>query len=79
MLVKLSVALAAPQVARADALERSYGVSLSSRMSILTVLVILLLLDVLMLASRVASTIETGQQILDGYVIQKTYDSTYRE
>ena len=71
----LQLLFVAQQVA--DALQRSYGISLTSLLSLLTVVAVMLLLDLLMLSLRIAETIDTGQQILDVYVIQKTYSETY--
>lgn len=60
-------------------MKRSYGISLGSRISVLTVLVVLVLLDVLSVVSRVGETVDTCQQILDGYQIEQTYSDTYRK
>lgn len=68
-----------PQVSRLDKYTRSYGFSLGSRLSLTTILILLFLLDLLTLTSKVAETIDTGGQILNGYMVEKTYENTYRE
>lgn len=67
-----------PLVDRADAMRQKGSSSAVTRVSLTSLLVVFLILDILILVVRLAGTADTCQQILDGYSIEKTYDEKYR-
>ena len=56
------------------------SISLTSRqISPTSIVIVFLILDLFILVCRVACTIDTSQQILDGCILQKTYSNKYSE
>jgi len=68
--------ITAPKVSTGSG-RRLSSVSLYSKLSLITVLCSLVILDLLTFSARVMCTLETAQQILDGYTLEKTYSNTY--
>lgn len=69
-----------PNIGTAETMNRMAGVSLiSHRVSGTSLVVVFLILDICILMCRMACTVDTCQQILDGCIIEKTYSDKYSE